>query len=142
MACDAFMNSRSALFKVVATGILVAGLCLGTSIFPVAAGEESSKNLPGPISPGGESLSTESLDKQITDLDAQIQKLRDQSLDLQEKTRAKLQAQLEILRKQQDTLIPRIEKLRSDSETAWEEIKENIQKAVEDLKLSVDSLNK
>lgn len=142
MADDALINSRSALFKVVATGILVAGLCLGTDTCPVAAGEESSGNLPGPVSPGREGLSTDSLDKQITDLDAQIQKLRDQSLDLQEKTRAKLQAQLEILRKQQDTLIPRIEKLRSDSETAWEEIKENIQKAVEDLKLSVDSLNK
>lgn len=140
MAGDATMNSRSALIKV-ATGILVAGICLGTGTSPVAAGEESSGKPPGPTSTR-EGLSTDSLDKQITDLDAQIQKLRDQSLDLQEKTRAKLQAQLEILRKQQDTLIPRIEKLRSDSETAWEEIKENIQKAVEDLKLSVDSLKK
>jgi septal ring factor EnvC (AmiA/AmiB activator) len=120
--------------------VIIFFLVAGVSI--VAAEGISNSKVPGPTATGRDDFSTESLNKQITDLDAQIQKLRDQSLELQEKTRAKLQAQLEILKKQQDTLIPRIEKLRNDSETAWEEVKENIQKAVEDLKHSVDAMNK
>ncbi len=87
-------------------------------------------------------LPTDNLQKQITDLDSQIQKLREKSLELQEKTRAKLQAQLDNLKKQRDTLIPRIEKLRDNSEIAWQDIKVNIQKAIEDLKTSVDSMEK
>jgi uncharacterized protein YoxC len=75
-------------------------------------------------------------------LDGEIQKLREQSLELQEKTRAKLQAQLEGFKQQRDTLIPRIEKLRDNSETAWQDIKENIQKAIEDLKASVETMEK
>jgi len=110
-------------------GLMMASLFIGTGVSLGAAA-------------GGDDLSTDSLNKQITDLDAQIQKLREQSLELQEKTRAKLQAQLESLKKQQDTLIPRIEKLRDNSETAWQDIKENIQKAIEDLKLSADSIKR
>jgi uncharacterized coiled-coil DUF342 family protein len=88
------------------------------------------------------SLSTDNLQKQINDLDGQIQKLREQSLELQEKTRAKLQAHLDGLKQQRDNLIPRIEKLRDNSETAWQDIKGNIQKAIEDLKASVDTMEK
>ncbi len=90
----------------------------------------------------GSTGSTDALHDQITDLENQIQKLREQSLELQEKTRAKLKSQLEYLQKQRDTLIPRIEKLRDHSETAWQDVKENIQKAIEDLKQSVDVLQK
>ncbi|MEC4682006.1 MAG: hypothetical protein VST67_15085, partial [Nitrospirota bacterium] len=82
------------------------------------------------------------LQKQITALDSQIKKLREQSLALQEKTRATLQAQLDILKREQDTLIPRIEKLRDTSERAWQDIKEKIQKAIEDLKASVSTMGK
>lgn len=123
-------------------GLIIACLSLGADILPVAAENTSNARVSGSDTTGEEDFSAESLNKQINDLDAQIQKLRDQSLELQEKTRAKLQVQLEMLKKQQDSLIPRIEKLRIDSETAWEEIKENIQKAVEDLKHSVDSMKK
>ena len=73
-------------------------------------------------------------------LDGQIQKLREKSLQLQEKTRAKLQAQLEHFKKERDTLVPRIEKLRDNSELAWQDIKENIQKVIEDLNTSVDTI--
>lgn len=125
-----------------ATGLVVASLCFGSGVFLIDAEGASGKSVSGPTAPEGDDLSTDSLNKQINDLDAQIQKLRDQSLELQEKTRAKLQAQLDSLKKQQDTLIPRIEKLRDNSETAWQDIKENIQKAIEDLKLSVDSMKK
>lgn len=122
---------------------MVVALCfLGIWVIPVAAEGASSNKATDATMVGGEDLSTDSLNKQINDLDAQIQKLRDQSLELQEKTRAKLQAQLENIKKQQDTLIPRIEKLRDNSETAWQDIKENIQKAIEDLKLSVESMKK
>jgi septal ring factor EnvC (AmiA/AmiB activator) len=126
----------------VGMGLLVASLLLGTGVALVSAEGASNNKALGTTTVGGDDLSTDSLNKQINDLDAQIQKLRDQSLELQEKTRAKLQAQLENLKKQQDTLIPRIEKLRDNSETAWQDIKENIQKAIEDLKLSVDSMKK
>jgi septal ring factor EnvC (AmiA/AmiB activator) len=123
-------------------GLIVVFLFPGTGVSLFAAEDASSNRAPGPNATGGYDLSTESLNKQINDLDAQIQKLRDQSLELQEKTRAKLQAQLENLKTQQDALIPRIEKLRDNSETAWQDIKENIQKAIEDLKLSVDTMKK
>ncbi len=87
-------------------------------------------------------LSTDSLQKQISDLDGQIQKLREQSLALQERTRAKLQSQLDILKRERDTLLPRIEKLRDNSARAWEDVKENIQRAIEDLKASVGTMEK
>ncbi len=122
-------------------GWIIACLFLGIGVTFVSA-EDSAVKKPGPVAAGGEDFSTENLNKQITDLETQIQKLRDQSIELQEKTRAKLQAQLDNFKKQQDTLIPRIEQLRDNSETAWQDIKENIQKAIEDLKLSVDSMKK
>jgi septal ring factor EnvC (AmiA/AmiB activator) len=126
----------------VGMGLLAASLFLGTGVALVSAEGAANNKASGATTVGGDDLSTDSLNKQINDLDAQIQKLRDQSLELQEKTQAKLQAQLENFKKQQDTLIPRIEKLRDNSETAWQDIKENIQKAIEDLKLSVDSMKK
>ena len=122
--------------------LVLTSLFLGTGISVVAAEGASSNRAPGATANEGTDLSTDSLNKQINDLDAQIQKLRDQSLELQEKTRAKLQAQLEHLKTQQETLIPRIERLRDNSETAWQDIKENIQKAIEDLKLSADSMKR
>ncbi|KPK25120.1 MAG: hypothetical protein AMK69_15110 [Nitrospira bacterium SG8_3] len=122
--------------------LVMASLFLGTGISVVAAEAASSNKAQGATANEGTDLSTDSLNKQINDLDAQIQNLRDQSLELQEKTRAKLQAQLEHLKTQQETLIPRIERLRDNSETAWQDIKENIQKAIEDLKLSADSMKR
>ena len=85
---------------------------------------------------------TENLHEQINDLESQIQKLRAQSLELQEKTRLKLRAQIDLLQKQRDSLVPRIERLRDNSETAWQDIKENIQKAIEELKRSVNVMEK
>ena len=110
-------------------------------VFVSAEGGAGSKEAASP-SQKDENLSTDTLQKQIADLDGQIQKLREQSLALQEKTRAKLQEQLSHLKQQRDSLIPRIEKLRDNSETAWQDIKENIQKAIEDLKTSVDTMDK
>jgi cell division protein FtsB len=134
-------NARGATLTL-GMGLIVCSLFIGTGASLGAAEGASSKKAPRSIATGGDDLSTDSLNEQITDLDAKIQKLREQSLELQEKTRAKLQAQLESLKKQQDTLIPRIEKLRDNSETAWQDIKENIQKAIEDLKLSADSMKR
>lgn len=134
-------KTRDATLRV-GMGLIVASLLIGTGFSLVGAEDAPGKKASVPTAAGKDDLSTESLNKQINDLDSQIQKLRDQSLELQEKTRAKLQAQLDHFKKQQDTLIPRIEKLRDDSETAWQDIKGNIQKAVEDLKLSIDSMKK
>ena len=123
-------------------GLCFVCLCIGLTVFPVAAQGGTSKK-GAPSTPQKDSgLSTDNLQKQITDLDRQIQKLREQSLALQEKTRTKLQAQLEGFKQQRDTLIPRVEKLRDNSETAWQDIKENIQKAIEDLKTSVETMEK
>jgi DNA anti-recombination protein RmuC len=127
------------VLRIVLVGV---SLILITGVWSAGAEQVTKPQTPGPPAAGKNDVTTESLNKQITDLDAQIQKLRDQSLELQEKTRAKLQSQLENLKKQQDVLLPRIEQLRDNSETAWEEIKENIQKAIEDLKQSVDSMKK
>ena len=122
--------------------LLFACLWMGYTVFPAAAeGGVSKQGAPSPT-PKDSGVSSENLQKQITDLDGQIQKLREQSLALQEKTRAKLQEQLDTFKQQRDTLIPRIEKLRDNSETAWQDIKENIQKAIEDLKTSVDTMEK
>lgn len=117
-------------------------LWIGFTVVPaVAEGGETKQGAASSSSKDG-GLSSDNLQKQITDLDGQIQKLRAQSLELQEKTRAKLQEQLDSFKQQRDTLIPRIEKLRDNSETAWQDIKDNIQKAIEDLKTSVDTLDK
>jgi TolA-binding protein len=122
-------------------GLLFAFLWFGLSVFPVSA--ESGTTPKSAISSKKDtSLSTDNLQKQINDLDGQIQNLREKSLELQQKTRAKLQAQLDGLRQQRDTLLPRIEKLQDNSEAAWKDIKENIQKAIEDLKASVDTIEK
>ncbi len=133
-------KTRGAAFRL-GSGCILACLFLGIGV-PIVSAEDPAGKKTGPGTARVDDLSTESLNKQITDLEIQIQKLRDQSIELQEKTRAKLQAQLDIFKKQQDTLIPRIEQLRDNSETAWQDIKENIQKAIEDLKLSVDSIKK
>lgn len=104
---------------------------------------DAAGNLPSGQGAGGKSESTtENLHEQIDDLEVQIQKLREQSIELQEKTRLKLKAQIEYLQKQRDSLVPRIEKLRDTSETAWQDIKENIQKAIEELKKSADVMEK
>jgi TolA-binding protein len=117
-------------------------LWIGFTVVPAVAEGEASKQGAASSSSKDGGLSSENLQKQITDLDGQIQKLRAQSLELQEKTRAKLQEQLDNFKQQRDTLIPRIEKLRDNSETAWQDIKDNIQKAIEDLKTSVDTMEK
>lgn len=96
----------------------------------------------GQTDPSQSDATTENLHEQINDLESQIQKLRAQSLELQEKTRLKLRAQIDLLQKQRDSLVPRIERLRDNSETAWQDIKENIQKAIEELKRSVDVMEK
>ena len=115
-------------------GLLAACLWLSFGIAPTLAEGGDAKN--------NSDQGTDNLAKQITDLDGQIQKLREQSLALQEKTKAKLQEQLEVLKKQRDTLVPRIEKLRDNSEMAWQDIKENIQRAIQDLKTSVETIEK
>ena len=136
------VSTNQKISKQLAIGLCLACFWLGLAVVPVAAEGEAKKKASASTSQKDGGLSTDNLQKQITDLDAQIQKLREQSLALQEKTRAKLQAQLEILKTQRNTLIPRIEKLRDNSELAWQDIKENIQKAIEDLKASVDGLEK
>ncbi len=123
-------------------GLVIACLWLGFAGIPAAAEGEASKKGSAATAEKNSVLSTDNLQKQITALDSQIKKLREQSLALQEKTRATLQAQLDILKREQDTLIPRIEKLRDNSERAWQDIKEKIQKAIEDLKASVSTMGK
>ncbi len=124
-------------------GFLVFLVCLllNVGVIPVAAESGATKKSSTTSSQEDTGLSTDTLQEQITDLDGQIQKLREKSLELQEKTRAKLQAQLEHFKKERDTLVPRIEKLRDNSELAWQDIKENIQKVIEDLNTSVDTIH-
>ena len=122
--------------------LCLACLWVGLMIVPAFAEEKVSKKGEPSTAQKGTGLSTDNLQKQIGELEGQIQKLREQSLALQEKTRAKLQAHIDGLKQQRDTLIPRIEKLRDNSETAWQDIKENIQNAIEDLKTSVDTMEK
>ncbi|MDR4461316.1 MAG: hypothetical protein MRJ67_12520 [Nitrospirales bacterium] len=138
---QALLQKTRGAVSLLGIGWIMACLFLGSGVSLVSAEDRAGKKT-GSVAAGGDEFSTENLNKQITDLETQIQKLRDQSIELQEKTRAKLQAQLENFKKQQDTLIPRIEQLRDNSETAWQDVKENIQKAIEDLKLSVDSMKK
>jgi len=137
-----YIRANQTMGRQFGIGLFFGFLWLGLSVVPVAAeGKATPKGSAG-SSQKDTSLSTDNLQKQINDLDGQIQKLREQSLELQQKTRAKLQAQLNGLKQQRDTLLPRVEKLRDNSETAWQDIKENIQKAIEDLKASVDKMEK
>jgi TolA-binding protein len=127
--------------RVFVLGLTLSCLGLGLGVLPSGADGGAEKKVAA-SSPQKDKLSNENLQKQIGDLDVQIQKLREQSLELQEKTRAKLQMQLDGLKQQRDTLLPRIEKLRDSSEAAWQDVKENIQKTIEDLKASVDAMEK
>ena len=126
--------------KPLALGLFLLCFWLGLAVGSVAAEDGTKKKSPASSSQGNTGLSTDTLQEQITDLDGQIQKLREKSLELQEKTRAKLKAQLEQFKKERDNLVPRIEKLRDNSELAWQDIKENIQKVIEDLNTSVDTI--
>lgn len=123
-------------------GLLFAFLWFGLSVVSVSAESGTTSKGSAISSKKDTNLSTDNLQKQINDLDGQIQNLREKSIELQQKTRAKLQAQLDGLKQQRDTLLPRIEKLQDNSEAAWKDIKENIQKAIEDLKASVDTIEK
>jgi hypothetical protein len=125
-----------------AVGLFFACLWLGLAVISAAAEGEASQKNSAATSGKSSDFSTDNLKEQITNLDGQIQKLREQSLALQEQTRAKLQAQLDILKQHQDALVPRIEILRDHSERAWEDIKDNIQKTIEDLKVSIDTMDK
>ncbi len=133
---SAIQNMRKRL----AVGVFLVCFLFGPALVSVAAEGGANQKSPASSSQDNMGLSTDTLQKQITDLDSQIQKLREKSLELQEKTRAKLQAQLEYFKKERDTLVPRIEKLRDNSELAWQDIKENIQKVIEDLNASVDTV--
>ena len=130
------------LSRALSVGLFFACLWLGLVAIPAAAEGEASQK--GSASTSGKSndLSTDKLKEQITSFDVQLQKLREQSLALQEEVRTKLQAQLDLLKQQQDTLIPRIEKLQDNSERAWQDIKDNVQKTIEDLKTSADTMDK
>jgi len=142
---EPFMNYilvKQTMGKQFSIGLLFVCLWLGFSVVPVAAEGGATPKGSAASSQKDTGLSTDNLQKQISDLDGQIQKLREQSLELQEKTRAKLQAHLEGLKQQRDNLIPRIEKLQDNSELAWQDIKENIKKAIKDLKASVDTMEK
>jgi len=87
--------------------LTVAGWGLGLNVSSAEAESAVSKKTPAAASSPSDDSSTDSLQNQISNLDIQIQKLREQSWELQEKTRAKLQEQLEIMKTQRDTLIPR-----------------------------------
>ncbi len=137
---DRYVESRT-LSQAFGVGVFSVCLWLGLGVIPAVAEGEASQE--GSVATSGETsaFSIDHLKDQITNLDSQIQKLREQSLALQEKTREKLQSQLDILKQQQDALLPRIEIFRDDSERAWLDIKENIQKAIEDLKASVEAMD-
>jgi TolA-binding protein len=137
-----FLVKQTTMSRQFGIGLLFAFLWLGLIVVPVAAEGGTTPKGSAVSSKKDTGLSTDKLQKQINDLDSQIQDLREKSLELQQKTRAKLQAQLDGLKQQRDTLLPRIEKLQDNSETAWKDIKENIQKAIEDLKASVDTMEK
>lgn len=142
---EPFMNYilvKQTMGKQLGMGFLFGCLWLSLSVVPVEAGGGTTPKGSAASSQKDTSLSNDNLQKQISDLDGQIQKLREQSLELQEKTREKLQAHLEGLKQQRENLIPRIEKLRDNSEMAWQDIKGNIQKAIEDLKASVATMKK
>ncbi len=134
------VSANQKMSKPLGLGVFLVCLWLGVAVVPVAAEGGTNKKSPASSSQENADFSTGTLQQQITDLDGQIQKLREKSLELQEKTRAKLQAQLEHFKKERDSLVPRIEKLRDNSELAWQDIKENIQKVIEDLNTSVDTI--
>ena len=133
-------SARQNRCKPLALGWFLVCFCFGLAVVPVGAEGGANEKSAATASEENSGFSTDTLQEQITDLDGQIQKLREKSLELQEKTRAKLQAQLELFKKERDTLVPRIEKLRDNSELAWQDIKENIQKVIEDLNTSVDTV--
>ena len=138
---ERYMESRT-LSRLLICGLFFASLWLGVVVIPAAAEGEGSQKGSAAASGGNGDFSTNHLKEQIMSLDGQIKRLREQSLALQEQTRAKFQSQLDILKQQQDALTPRIEIMRDHSERAWEDIKDNIQQAIEDLKTSVDTMDK
>jgi hypothetical protein len=78
------------------------------------------------------------LQQQLDDFDVQLEQLKSQSEVLREKARGKLLDRLKQLQVEKDQLLPKIEKATRSSEAAWEDIKGGLDRAVIDLKVSLE----
>lgn len=77
------------------------------------------------------------LQRQIKELEHEIERLREKAQPLQDDVKHKIEEQLKKLQAQKDAIIVKLNKIREGSGEAWEELKQGLLNALEDLKRSI-----
>lgn len=76
--------------------------------------------------------------QQFEEFDARLRELKEKGSELREVTRVQLLARLDKLKEQKEQILPQIEQAIRSTEVAWEDIKNGINRAVKELKISLE----
>ncbi len=76
--------------------------------------------------------------QQFEEFDARLRELKEKGSELREVTRVQLLARLDKLKEQKERILPQIEQAIRSTEVAWEDIKNGINRAVKELKISLE----
>ena len=76
--------------------------------------------------------------QQFEEFDARIREVKRKGSELREETRVQLLARLDKLKEQKEQIFPQIEQAIRSTEVAWEDIKNGINRAVKELKVSLE----
>jgi len=76
--------------------------------------------------------------QQFEEFDARLQELKEKGSELREVTRVQLLARLDKLKEQKERILPQIEHVIRSTEVAWGDIKNGINRAVKELKISLE----
>ncbi len=76
--------------------------------------------------------------QQFEEFDARLRELKEKGSELREETRVQLLARLDKLKEQKEQILPQIEQAIRSTEVAWEDIKFGINRAVNELEVSLE----
>ncbi len=76
--------------------------------------------------------------QQFEEFDSQLRELKEKGSELREETKVQLLARLDKLKEQKEKILPQIEQAIRSTEVAWEDIKFGINRAVNELEVSLE----